>query len=298
MNARPLVSHSILSLLLVAGLAQSAHAAPPPAPSGCFAVAYNPTATTATVRVNWNDNSTNEIQWKIQVSVNNGPFVDLGTIASGTTATTGSQPEILWQTAPLNSTLRFKVLALTSTEVSAPSNIATVGSYPLNSPINLNVTAVDPFNVSLTWEEGSTSEAGVALEMKVGTGPWVYLGTLDPNTVAFGPYHLVEPAGSYLFRARVYQGGEPSTPGSGAGASAVSDYSNEAPVTTGDYPLTATAAPGQPTINLSWPNILNEAGYQLMIRRPGDPSYLQLDLLAANTTTYQVSSPILDPGKT
>lgn len=169
MIARLPVQLHVPALLLVSGMMQCAHAVAPAAPSGCFALAFNPTATTASVEINWNDNSTDETLWTIQVSINNGLFADLGTVGSSSTPTTGPTG-VTWNSAPINSTCRFKILARTATEVSAPSNTATVGTYDLNGPINFSVTAVDPFNVTMSWEEGSTSEAGFAIEQKSGAG--------------------------------------------------------------------------------------------------------------------------------
>ena len=257
---------------------------------------FNPTATTASVAINWNDNSTDETYWTIQVSINNGAFADLGTVGSSTTAITGPTG-VTWNSAPINSTCRFKILARTATEVSAPSNIATVGTYDLNGPINLSVTAVDPFNVTMSWEEGSTSETGFAIEQKLGAGAWTYLGFLGDNILSAGPFNLIEPLNAYSFRIRAYKGTPPGTPDSAPNAN-VSAYSNEAQLTAGAYPLTATAVPGQPTINLSWPNILNEAGYQLRILLPGAADFQQLALVAANVTAYQVTSPVIEAGKT
>jgi cyclophilin family peptidyl-prolyl cis-trans isomerase len=296
MIARLPVQLHVPALLLVSGMMQCAHAVAPAAPSGCFALAFNPTATTASIEINWTDNSTDETQWGIQVSVNNGAFADLATVGSSTTAATGTT-WVTWPSAPINSTCRFKILARTATEVSAPSNTATVGTYDLNGPINFSVTAVDPFNVTMSWEEGSTSEAGFAIEQKLGAGAWTYLGSLGANIPFAGPFNLIAPLASYSFRIRAYKGTPPTTPDSAPNTN-VSAYSNEAQLTAGAYPLTATAVPGQPTVNLSWPNILNEAGYQLMILLPGAADFQQLALVAANVTAYQITSPLIEAGKT
>ena len=54
----------LLALLTLAGLAPLAQAVAPAAPSNCTAVTYNATATTATIDISWNDNSTTETQWR------------------------------------------------------------------------------------------------------------------------------------------------------------------------------------------------------------------------------------------
>lgn len=285
-----------LALLVVLAAPQLAMAVAPAAPSGCYAVAYNPGATTASVDVIWMDNSTTETQWKIQYSINGQPYTDFPLFASTSTTTTGITGKSL--TAPINTTYRFKVLAYNGTEYSAPSNVATVGTYALNGPVNLSVTALDPFNVTMGWEEGSTSETGFSLERKVGDGAWEILGTLGANTLSLPAYNLIYPDETFSFRVRAYQGGAPTTPDAPDGATAVSPYSNIASINSGSYILTATAVPGQPAVNLSWPNVLNESGYRIYVLVPGAGQYQMLDAVAADVTTYQATSEVIEPAKT
>lgn len=290
------VSPRWLALLVVLAAPRFAMAAAPAAPSGCYAFTLNPDGANASIAVNWTDNSTTETKWKIQVSVNNGAYGDVETIDSTTTASTGS---VLTRnyTASINTTYRFKVLAGNGTEFSAPSNVATVGTYPLNGPVNLSVTALDPFNVTMSWEEGSTSETGFSLERRVGAGSWEILGTVPADTLSLPAYNLIYPNDTFSFRVRAYQGGAPTTPDAAAGATAVSAYSNIASVNSGAYALTATAVPGQPAVNLSWPDVLNESGYRIYILVPGAGQYQLLDSVAADVTTYQATSPVIEPAK-
>ena len=299
MNSRFIISHIFgWVLLAVSATFQAAQAAVPAAPSGCFATTLlNGGGSSAAISLNWNDNSTNETQWRIQWSTNGGPFTVLSTVNSSTTATTGGPIGVSVPTAGLGATYRFQIIASTGTEFSSPSNTATVGMYDLNSPINFSVTALDPFNVIMSWEEGSTSEAGFSVEQKTGNGAWLILGTLGPNTLSVSPINLIEPNLNYTFRLRAYKGGAPTTPDSAAGSTAVSPYSNEVPVAAGPYPLTATAVPGQSVVNLTWQNILNESGYQIVMLAPGALQYQPLTLVAANVTTYQLTSSVItSPG--
>ena len=283
-----------LCCLLASALASPlAHAVAPLPPSNCVAMALSATATNATIAINWNDNSTNETQWKIQVSIGAGAYSDLATVTSGTTLTTGSV-SVTWSAASLNTAYHFKIIASNGTDSSAPSNVATVGTYDLGSPVNLSVTAVDPFNVIMTWEEGSTGEAGFAIEMKTGTGAWQYLDSMVANSLFVNPSNLISPLGSYSFRVRAFKGSPPTTPDSPSGAN-VSAYSNIATVTAGAYPLTATKVTGKPVVNLSWPNVLNQTGYQIIAKLAADTSYTIVGEVAANVTTYQVQAPDINP---
>lgn len=290
MTAR--ISAIFRALVMLASIfsASTSLAAPPSTPSACEAItSLNTGGTTATISISWLDNSTNETQWQIQVSVNNGPYSVLGTVASSTTAAAGVDAGITWGAAAINTTYRFLVLASNGTEVSAPSNVATVGTYEINSPFNLKVTSVDPFNVMMTWEESSTTETGFGIEMKAGTGNWQYLGFVGTNTLGVGPIYLTEPATSYQFRIRAFRGGAPSTPDSSAGTSAVSPYSTIIPVLTAAYPLTAVPLPGQKQVDLTWNNVLNEDGYLIYVLNPGAVQYQQLASTARDATTYRAN---------
>jgi len=283
----------LLCLLTVAVGSPLAHAVAPVAPSSCVATAVSATATNATIAIAWADNSTNETQWTIQYSVNNGAYSTLGTVPSTTTGTIGNY-SVSWSGAALNTTYHFKVLAFNGTEYSAVSNVTTVGTYDLNGPSNLNVTAADPFNVTMTWEENSTGEAGFAIETKAGTGAWAYLGSVGANVVSVNPINLIAPQGTFSFRVRAFKGSPPTTPDTPPGAN-VSAYSNISTLTAGTYSLTASAVPGQPVVNLSWPAVLNQSGYRIVYKAATDATYAVLDEVAANVTTYQVTVPLIEP---
>jgi cyclophilin family peptidyl-prolyl cis-trans isomerase len=287
-----------LLLLAFSGTSLLARAVAPVAPTNCAAVALSATASAATVEISWNDNSTNETQWLVQVSVGGGAYSYLSPIGSGSIASTGIASIAL--DVPLNSVVRFIVQSSNGSEFSAISNVATVGTFDLNQPINFSVTALDPFNVSLRWEEGSISELGFAIERKIGTGPWEYLGAVGANVLSLTSIQLIAPLATYSFRVRAFKLSEPTTPDSPVGPN-VSAYSNVATISSGAYTLTASAVPGQTAINLSWPNIQNESGYNIFYL-PADAgfgaSYSYLGALGPNVTSYQFTAPTIEPAKT
>lgn len=297
MTLHPFIRLLLPALFACCGFSSVAHAVAPAAPSNCRAVAYNRTASQASIEVSWTDNSSNETSWVVQYSIDNGPYNLLGTYASSDTPGTGARVSLPLGTVPLDAVFRFRIAASNGTELSAVSNIATVGTFELARPINFNAVVLDPFNVALNWEEGSTSESGFSLEIKVGAGPWTILGTIEPNTLFVGPVNLIEPQVSYQFRIRAYSGGAPTAPDSAAGSVAVSPYSDPATVNSGAFTLSAAVVPGQSAVNLSWPNILNETGYQIYILLPGASGYQLLTSVAANVNFYQATAPVIEPAK-
>ncbi len=273
-----------------------ARAVAPAAPSNCVATAKSATASNASIQIDWYDNSTNETSWRIQYSIGGGGYVDLGTVASVTAASTG-RFGVSWNAASLNTVYRFKILASDGLEFSTTSNVATVGTFDLSGPINFNVTAVDPFNVMMSWEEGSTGESGFTIERRIGSGPWQYLGVVGANILSLAPLQLIAPLESYSFRIRAFKGSPPTTPDSAAGPN-VSPYSNIENITASAYTLVAGAVPGQTVINLSWPNVLNELGYKILFKASADFGYSELGVVGPNVTVGQVTSPDIEPAKT
>ncbi len=173
-----------------------ARAVAPAAPSNCVVTGVGDASGSAALYVSWNDNSTNETGWGIEISINGGAFFVLGTSSSGTSASTG----------------------ITGLSLSGAAS---------NTIYSVRVSATD----GLTYSVGSTSAA----------------------------------------------------------------------ITTTVFTLTATPVPGQTAINLSWPNVQNESGYNVFYL-PADAgfgvSYSYLGAVGPNVTGYQVVAPTIEATKT
>ena len=286
--------------LVFAGLSLAAQAVAPAAPSNCVATAVSATATNATIKISWNDNSTNEASWVIFCSTNNwGTYDYLGPITSTSMATTGSV-SVTWSGATFGQLYSFIVVAYNgSSGPSAESNEASAATYFVNGPTNLSVIQNDPFNVTLRWNENSYPGTGFAIEKKTGTGAWEYLGAIDSNNLSIGPVNWIFPLEACAFRVRAFNGGEPITPNSPSGVN-VSPYSNEVQVTGGAYSMTANSVPGQTVINLSWPNIQNETTYRVYFLAADSPPGTQYSWFdtVADVTTYHVTAPAIKAGHT
>jgi len=90
---------------LAPALGQTYSWSPPPAPAAPTTLTF--TAVTATgMTLNWIDNSTNETSFFVERSLDNITFVPAGTVASTSTATTGT-PYTLVQTGLFNNTLYY-----------------------------------------------------------------------------------------------------------------------------------------------------------------------------------------------
>jgi cyclophilin family peptidyl-prolyl cis-trans isomerase len=287
--------------LLLSFLALSAWAAAAPnAPVNCRAfTTLNFGGATATATISWTDNSTNETAWQLVYNTDgsNNYLAASSSFASSSPAATGGTFTVNWTAAQLNKNYQFAILAINGSGYTF-SNTARVKTEDLGAPIYVELFKYDPFNVQLFWEEGSTSENGFSIERKIGTGPWTILTpTLSANTLNTTIMPYTAPSTEFSFRVRAYKGGAPTTPDSAAGTTAVSAYSPVLTFTTDPYVLTASAVPGQAKVNLTWPNILNETGYQVLLRSPGGVLFDIVATLPANTTAYQAASPLIEPGK-
>ncbi|MEI6653270.1 MAG: peptidylprolyl isomerase [Verrucomicrobiota bacterium] len=287
----------LLALLIIPGISGSVHAAAPLAPTDCRAKASSFNGTNVSIAINWTDNSTNETAWQVKYTIDNGSTeyaLNGGNINSNTMGTTGNIV-VTWSTASANHVYRFKVIANSGVTTSSASNVATVGTYPLNPPINLKIAVVDPFNVTLSWEEQSYSEDGFVIERKTGAGEWTCIGNTASNSLAIATQNWIWPWQTFAFRVRAFTGSVPTTPAD------VSVYSNEAPVSASAYTLAATKVPNLPAVNLSWPNIQNEDGYhifQVLYDSNGNRNDSFIGETAANVTIYQAIAPTIEPTKT
>ena len=278
-------------------MAPRAAAAVPTAPTNCFALAVSATATNATVEINWNDNSTDETQWKLQYSTNNWATSTTLALSAGSTPGNTGGMYYTWTLAALNTTYHFRVIAANGSGSSAASNDAIVGTFALAAPSNFKATAVNPFTVTMQWNENSTGESGTAIEWKTGTGDWKYLGSMAANAVAVSPSYVLYPLETFAFRVRAFKGSPPQTPDSPPDAN-VSAYSEISIITTGAYAITASPIPCTSSVLLTWPNIANETGYQIMYKESTADTYLAYGLAVADVTTYQVDLPATAAGKT
>jgi len=145
--------------------------------------------------------------------------------------------------------------------------------------------------IRISWNDNSTTETQWIIQYSVNGGAYSSLGTVASSTTATTGPVSVSWSGAvsnttYAFKIFASNGT----------ASSVAATSTS--ITTSVFTLTAGAVPGQTAVNLSWPNITNETGYQILYKAAGDFSYSFIALVGANVTTYQVTSPTIEAGKT
>ena len=227
--------------------------------------------TTTSIRLTWQDNSTNETGFAIERS-------SASTFTSPVAvATTAANATIFTNTGLTEGTQYFyRIRAANVSVYSAYTAIVnTVAS--LATPTALTATAASPTTVNLTWVDNSTRETGYSIERSSAstfTSP-VVVATTAANATTFTNTGLTEGT-QYFYRVRA------------TAASSNSAYSATASITTplpAPTALTATAA-SPTTINLTWvDNSTSETGFSIE-RSTNGTSYVVIATANANATSY------------
>lgn len=150
-------------------------------------------------------------------------------------------------------------------------------------------------SVLIKWQDNSNNETLWAIQYSVNNGAsYTLLPAVASNTGAstgttvFYQWTAALASTAYSFRIQSYS----------AAAGGYSNYSNVSSLTTTVFTLAAGTVPGQTVVNLSWPNVQNETGYQVRYKAAADVLYTVLGTVGADVTAVQVTAPAVEPAKT
>ncbi len=247
----------------------------PAAPSGLTATAVSSTQ----INLAWTDNSNNEDGFRIERSIDNLVFVEIGTVGTNTT----SYSDTL---LPVPATYYYRVRAYNSGGNSAYSNTASATTAAQQAPVpasptGLSATAVSSSRINLAWTDNGNNEDGFRIERSTDNLVFTEIATVGPNVATYSNTGLAIPT-TYYYRVRAYNVGGNS------------GYSNTASATLLVLALTPPSAPSglsaatasSNQINLAWTdNSSNESGFQIE-RSLDNVVFTQIATAAANQTTY------------
>jgi titin len=169
----------------------------------------------------WTDNSTYATGYIVQRSVNNGPWVSLPTLPSGTNSynDTGLSPNTLYS---------YQVQAIDTAGASAFSNVAsTTTPIPPTTPTGGTATFNSATEIDLKWTNTSTNATGIRILRSVIGGEFVAItNNLSPAATTY-PDTGLTPGTEYDYHIQAYN---------------VAGFSDFAGVHTG----TIAASPGSP----------------------------------------------------
>jgi len=149
---------------------------------------------------------------------------------------------------------------------------------PPDPPSALDATAIAYDRIDLSWVDHADSEEGFKIERKVQGGVYAQIDTVGPNVVSY-PDFSVNDDTTYCYRVRAYNAGGNSA------------YSNEdcatTPISPPDAPSNLVASVvSSSEVDLTWQdNSDNETGFKIE-RKEGAGSFVQIDTVGANVTTY------------
>ena len=240
----------------------------PDAPSDLLAIAVSPSQ----VNLFWNDNSDNEIGFKIERKIGpGGTFSEIGSVGEDVE----SYPDVGLSE---NVTYIYRICAFNNIDNSAYSNEASATTQiSLSAPTNMQAAVVSISQIDLSWDDNSSNEDGFKIERKIGTGgAFSEIGTVGEDVESYPDVGLNENT-TYYYRVCGYNN------------YGNSGYSNEAEA------RTDISAPAAPTnlqalavsgsqIYLSWTdNADNETGFQIERKIEGVDTFAVIDSVGAGT---------------
>lgn len=260
-------------------------AAPTPAaPSALSASAPS----SSTVQLVWNDNSSNETNFKIERRLNgdaSAGFTQIALVGAGATTYTDTALNAL-------TAYDYRVRASNSAGDSAYSNVFTVTTLAPPppapaAPSGLTLTVNSSSSITLRWNDNSTSEANFRVERSTNASTgFSEIATPSANATSYQDNALAA-ATHYFYRVRAVN------------ATGNSGYSNTADATTLPAPvapaapsgLSATSSSSSTRIDLRWTdNSSVETGFRIERSTGGSGPFSQIATTAANVTTYTDTS--------
>jgi fibronectin type 3 domain-containing protein len=278
-NYQVIATDAALNQSLPSNMATAVTTGPPAAPSALTATAASATQ----INLAWTNNAINQTGYKVERSVDNVTFAQIGT--TGASATTYSDPNLAPKTL-----YYYRVRATNSSGDSAYSNVSSATTLPdttpPTAPSNLKATAASSTQINLSWT-ASTDNVGVTgylIQRCQGAGCTSFVQIAAPAGTAttYNDTGLsVSTSYSYEIIA-TDAAGNLSSPSNIASATLLGPPA----VPSG---LTATAASAT-QINLSWTNnATNQTGFKVE-RSPDNVTFTQIATTGAATTAFSDSS--------
>jgi hypothetical protein len=229
---------------------------PPSAASLLTAIAILTTA----IRLNWQDNSDNELDFHIYRSSTSAiaGFSDIGQVGANVKTYTATG-------LTSNTQYWFKIRAHNLGGYSAYCAVATaVTLAAIAAPTNLTCEAVSGTMVYLRFQDNSELEDAHSVERKTGGGAFAEIFTREPNRI-FGRDTGLTAGTAYTYRVRARQG------------ASYSGYSDEVTVTT----LIVLTAPANLAVSeyqdtwlrLTWTKVAGAVGYRIAQSTPDEAGY-------------------------
>jgi len=242
---------------------------PPNAPS---LLTMTPLSTTK-IRLNWQDNSSNETGFKVYGKASGGVYALVATLGAGVQT-------YEWTGLTSNTVYYAKVLAYNTSGNSAYSNEVYASTFAaIATPTGLTVTAFGDQTLEILFQDNSELEDDHRLERSDdGSTGWAEIVTLPPNCNFYRDTTLGDGAQKW-YRVRAKQG------------ASYSDYSTIVDGTTISPPAAPTALAVSEYqdvwARLTWTKTTGEAGYEIWESTDNGANYTQVATVKAGVEYYK-----------
>lgn len=250
----------------------------PPAAPGNLVVTV---VSSASLKLDWTDNSSNETSFKIQRKVAGGAFAMVGSVGANilTFTDTGLQADTAYT---------YRVFASHGGGDSPASNEASGTTLPAppTAPSSLNAMALSQTQIRLDWTDASNNETGFKIERSTDGTNFQSVGMVAMNVLIFTDSGLTANT-AYTYRVKATNAGGDSAPSPTASATTLPNPP------TAPANLLANALSGT-AVQLAWvDNSNNESGFSVE-RRTGAGMFAEIARPMANATSHQDTG--LTPG--
>lgn len=170
----------------------AAIALPPAAPTNLVVTPFSGTELDLT----WTDNASNESNYSVWNSVNNGAWTKVATLGANITsyAHTGLTP---------NTTYSYFVEAVNSVGYADSSTVTVTTPIPPTTPSNATVTYLSPTEIDLVWTDNATNEVGYRVLRSINSGTYAQIASFGPDATAYQDFN-VQPGTSYSYHIQAY----------------------------------------------------------------------------------------------
>jgi titin len=228
------------------------------------------------INLTWRDNANNESAYSIERSTNGTTFAVIGTVAVNLTtySSTGLAVGVLYYYRVRATTTGGGFSAYSNT-VSARTSAATP-----NAPSNLQATGTSETQISLSWTDNASNEAGFKIERSTDGGTtFVQVATLPANTTSYNVTGLSANTG-YMFRVRAYAaGGDSAYSNTATGATPVANAPTNA----------AASVVSSSQVKVTWTdNSSTEVGF-FIDRSVDQVTWMRTVQMTPNLTMYTVT---------
>ncbi|HBH18123.1 MAG TPA: hypothetical protein DDX14_04155, partial [Cyanobacteria bacterium UBA9579] len=269
----------------------------PNVPSALGVTSVTKGATTGSYYINlaWTDNSSNETGFLVQQSINStSNFQTLASIGANTTTYASN----IGATPNPGDFYYYRVIAVSGTTQSQPSNVTNTQMGTPNAPSNLTInqtkTSSGNYIVTLNWSDNSGIETGHRIyQSNSATTGFQEVKTVGENqsstTIDLGTNPA---AGTYYYQVTAYAAMGESTPTNTVNTqiSAPVVPVPTAPSNMSVDRVTVGATSGQVYVYVSWQdNSNNETGFELYQSINSTDNFQRIKTPSANTTTYGIN---------